>query len=236
MGGIGIKNREKHAVSRKLRLRLEKAWPILDLCGGQGRHALELCRRGFQDVTVLDYSNTLIDLGRKRAQEEGLNALFVQKDARDTALPDEKFRAIIVMASSFGYFVDESQNEMILREAFRLLARQGSLLMDLPSRDHVLTCLSPQSWHEANMDIVVCRERRLEEEIVYGREIVISKTKGLIRDAAYCTRLYSPDRISEMLRSVGFAEVIIHEGFVSSKKRGDYGLMSNRMIAIASKK
>jgi len=54
-------------------LGLEKSWPILDLCGGQGRHSLELARRGFQDVTVLDYSKVLVDLGRRRAQEERLN-------------------------------------------------------------------------------------------------------------------------------------------------------------------
>ena len=35
-------------------LGLEKSFSILDLCGGQGRHSLELSRRGFQDVTVLD--------------------------------------------------------------------------------------------------------------------------------------------------------------------------------------
>ena len=38
------------------RLELQKAWPIVDLCGGHGRHALELSSRGFQDVTVVDYS------------------------------------------------------------------------------------------------------------------------------------------------------------------------------------
>ena len=86
-------------------LGLETFWPILDLCGGQGRHSLELSRRGFQDVTVLDYSKALIDLGRESAQEERLNTLFLKKDARDTGLPSRRFRAIIVMASSFGYFV-----------------------------------------------------------------------------------------------------------------------------------
>ena len=35
-------------------LDLDKSAPILDLCGGQGRHSLELSRRGFMKVTVLD--------------------------------------------------------------------------------------------------------------------------------------------------------------------------------------
>ena len=216
-------------------LKLKKSCPILDICGGQGRHSLELSRRGFQDITVLDYSKVLIDLGRERAQREGLNTLFVRKDARDTGLPSQRFKVIIVIANSFGYFVDEGENEKILREAFRLLMPKGSLCLDLPHREHVLKNFSPQSWHEANEEIVVCRQRRMDEDIMYGREMVISKTKGMIRDATCCTRLYSPERITTMLRSAGFASFTIQKDFVSHGEKADYGLMTNRMIVIADK-
>ena len=217
-------------------LGLEKSWPILDLCGGQGRHSLELSRRGFQDVTVLDYSKALIDLGRKSAQEERLNTLFLKEDARNTNLPSRRFRSIITMASSFGYFVDEDQNEEILREAFRLLMPKGSLLLDLPNRDHVLNHFAPQSWHEANEEIIVCRNKSLDEDIIYGREMVISKRKGLIRDVTYCTRLYSPEKITVMLKSTGFDAISIQKDFVSHEDKLDYGLMNNRTIVIAHKK
>ncbi len=217
-------------------LKMEKSWPILDLCGGQGRHSLELSRRGFQDVTVLDYSEVLIRVGRERAREQGLNTTFVRGDARDADLPSQRFRVIIVMASSFGYFVDEEENEKILCEAFRLLIHKGSLLLDLPNRGYVLDSFSPQSWHEANGEIVVCRERSLDKEIIYSREMVISKNKGLIRDETYCTRLYSEGKIITMLTSAGFNSVSIHKDFVSHKEKGDYGCMNNRMIVVAHKK
>jgi D-alanine-D-alanine ligase len=217
-------------------LKLEKSWPILDLCGGQGRHSLELSRRGFQDVTVLDYSKFLIDLGRERAQKEGLNTTFVRKDARDTELPSQRFKVIMVIANSFGYFVDEYENKKVLREAFRLLMPKGSLCLDLPHTEHVLKNFTPQSWHEANEEIVVCRQRTLDGDIVYGREMVMSKMKGVIRDATYCTRLYSPEKITRLLRSAGFASVTIQKDFVSHGEEGDYGLMTNRMIVIADKK
>ena len=92
-------------------LELDRSWPILDLCGGQGRHSLELSRRGFQDVTVLDYSEVLINVGKEKAEKEGLNTRFVRTDARDTSLPDGRFRIIITMASSLGYFVERGENE-----------------------------------------------------------------------------------------------------------------------------
>jgi SAM-dependent methyltransferase len=59
---------------------------ILDLCGGHGRHALELCRRGFRDCTVLDYSQPLIDIGVRNAAAWSDSVRFVQGDARDTTL------------------------------------------------------------------------------------------------------------------------------------------------------
>ncbi len=216
-------------------LNMEKSLPILDLCGGQGRHSLEFSRRDFKDVTVVDYSSYLINLGREKARREGLKTIFIQSDARDTGLPDQRYRFIIIMASSFGYFVDEKEDEKILCEALRLLMPGGSFLLDLPNREYVLENFLPRSWHEANEDIVVCRERTLDKDIIFGREMVISKKKGLIRNMTYCTRLYSLEEISELLSSVGFSSITIQKDFVSHKEKGDYGCMTNRMIVTAQR-
>jgi D-alanine-D-alanine ligase len=216
-------------------LQVDKSWPVLDLCGGQGRHALELSRRGFKDVTVLDYSEYLVNLGKEKAQREGLNTFFIRNDARDTQLGSERFKIIFVMASSFGYFVEERENEKILYEANRLLMPRGKLLLDLPNKDYVLQNFSPESWHEADNDIVVCRQRRLEEDVLYSREKVISKSMGGVRDETYCTRLYSEEKIVEMLVACGFSSIDVQKNYVSHENRGDYGCMTNRMIVIARK-
>ena len=142
-----------------------------------------------------------MNLGRERAQKEDLNTTFVRKDARDTGFQSHMFRAVIVMGGSFGYIIDDKENERILCEAFRLLLPEGSLLLDLPDREYVLKNLNPYAWHEANEEIVVCRQRRLDDDMVYCREMVISKHKGLIRDENYCTRLYSREKITALLTS-----------------------------------
>lgn len=137
------------------------------------------------------------------------------------------------MANSFGYLLDKRENEKILYEAFRLLMPGGSLLLDLPNKEYMLQNFSPQSWHEANEEIVVCRQRALKKNVIFVWEIAISKTKGLIRDEKYCTRLYSAEKISELLRSVGFSSLNIQKDFVSQKEKADYRCMTNRMIVIA---
>lgn len=216
-------------------LHLDRSWPILDLCGGHGRHSLELSRRGFQHVTVLDYSGVLINVGKKRAQEEDLNTVFIRGDARNTNLSDGCARIIILMASSFGYFEETGENEKILREGYRLLVPDGKLLMDLPDRARVRENFIPQSWHEANEDVVVCRQRRLTEEAIHCREMVISKANGLIRDESYRMNLYSRAEIEILLKAAGFGRVLIQKDGPTHNLEGDYGCMTDRMIVIAQK-
>ena len=201
-------------------LRLDKSLPVVDLCGGHARHAIELCRRGFADVTVLDYSPYLIEVGRKNARSAGVNVTFVQADARETGLPQHHFSAAIVMANSFGYFCDAEDDRRFLAEAHRLLSAGGTLLLDLADRDHIVNNFKPISWHEADDDIVVCRERSLEDDLALSREMVISKNNGLIRDEAYCIRLYTAERISGLLQSTGFSAPTIHNSFSCHRKRG----------------
>jgi D-alanine-D-alanine ligase len=216
-------------------LGLDKEHSILDLCGGQGRHSLELSRRGYQDVTVLDYSKVLIDKGKSTARQQGLNTRFIQNDARETGLAEQSYQIVLIMASSLGYFLEETENTKILRECFRLLRPQGSLLLDLPNKEHVKNNLLPQSWHEADQDLICCRERVLKNDIVYSRELVLSRKQGFIRDETYCTRLYSPEKISSMLRDTGFSSIEIKTDMINREQNGNYGCMTNRMFVIAKK-
>jgi 2-polyprenyl-3-methyl-5-hydroxy-6-metoxy-1,4-benzoquinol methylase len=66
---------------------------VLDLCCGQGRHSLELARRGFQVVGV-DLSEALLYAARKRAESEGLSVTFLHCDMREIDFAGE-FDAVI---------------------------------------------------------------------------------------------------------------------------------------------
>ena len=184
---------------------------------------------------MLDYSKYLLDLGEKSAKREKLNTVFIQGDARNTGLPGQSFQFIIIMASSFGYFVNDDENRKILKEAFRLLMPEGTLLLDLPDRDYVRQNFNPFSCHKVNKDITVRRERELVGDIIYTRETVISEKKGCIRDGTYCTRLYSLEKISDLLYSVGFSSITCKKGVMRRKAEGDYGCMTNRMMVTAKK-
>jgi D-alanine-D-alanine ligase len=208
---------------------------VLDLCGGQGRHSLELARRGFKDLTVLDYSGYLLDLGRNKANEEDLNIQFIRGDARCTGLPDDRFHYIILMASSFGYFANDSGNLKILGESYRVLLSGGKLMLDIPDRDYILNNFRPSSFHKVNDDISVRRNRIIRGNLIYSKETVISVMKGCIRENTYCMRLYSADNLKKLLLKAGFKMVLFHRDFMNRSDRGDFGCMTNRVVAIAEK-
>jgi D-alanine-D-alanine ligase len=218
-------------------LGLYPAARILDVCGGQGRHALELARRGYQHLTVLDYSDFLLDRGRWEAAVAGVNVTFCQGDARDMPLPTAAFDIVLLMANSFGYFVDAADDHRVLTEVARILATGGSFLLDLIDRDIALRQFCPESWHEATEDIVVCWKRELAHDVIRVRELVLSKATGVLRDRAYAERLYSPEAIHRLLTEVGFYNIVIQHGaFVYDPDQStDYGLATNRMLVTAIK-
>ena len=216
-------------------LNLRKSSPILDLCGGQGRHALELSRRGFSRVTLLDYSGYLVRLGKRKAVEEGLETVFVRADARNTGMRDQVFSVILILGSSFGYFEDETENQKILDEAFRLLSRDGELFLDLPDRDFVLKHFKPVVNHSVDDDIEVTRTRTHQNDVIYCRETVNSRSRGPVRERTYCTRLYTPESISFRLTAAGFANILFKKDFMCRESEGDFGTMTSRMIVRAQK-
>jgi D-alanine-D-alanine ligase len=114
VGNPALTRREVEVVERALRLRPTER--ILDLCGGQGRHALELAWCGYQAVTVLDYADFLLQRGRCAAAESGLHVVFCRGDVRATAFPPGSFDVVLLMANSFGYFADTEDDCRLLTD------------------------------------------------------------------------------------------------------------------------
>ena len=208
---------------------------ILDLCGGHGRHSLELCARAFSWCTVLDYSRYLIDYARTCATGHNYQIDFIQADAKSTGLPPESFDHVLIMGNSLGYASEPAADRKILAEAKRVLRPGGWLLIDVTNGTAVRDSFNPSAWHEIGTDIVVCRQREMEGNIVYAREMVLSKEKGLLRDRTYSIRLYESQTVGTLVEQAGFRGVNVHTNFSPHDREGDYGFMNHRMLAAGQK-
>jgi len=204
---------------------------ILDLCGGHGRHSLELSRRGFSRCTLVDYSEFLLTQARSQAKRYNFPINCIQADARSMGLASQIFDHALIMGNSLGYLPDPSADWKILIESKRVLRPGGWILIDLAEGGAVRSKFKPEAWHEIGEDILVCRRRELETDAVSVREMVLSKTKGLIRDRTYSIRFYEPAKISELLEEAGFEGVRTITDFSPHMDQGDYGFMNHRMIA-----
>jgi D-alanine-D-alanine ligase len=208
---------------------------ILDLCGGHGRHALELCRRGYAHCTVLDYARPLLEIGKQTAAREGLAVEFVQGDARRTAWADGSFDHVLILGNSLGYIAEPDADLEILKESARLLKPGGGLVLDVTDGEAVSDHVMPQAWHEIGEDMVVCRQREVHDGCVNAREMVLSKTAGLIRDRTYRIRLYTAKELTALVDRAGLGDIQVHTNATAQAAEADVGCMNHRLVVTARK-
>lgn len=205
---------------------------ILDLCGGHGRHTLELCSRGYRNLTLADYSFCLLSTAIQTASAEGLKINLLQVDARTVPFSQASFDHVLILGNSLGYVQSPSGDRDILSEVFRLLRPGGSVVVDVTDGQALERSFTPVAWHEIEDDLVVCRQRHLTSGTVQAREMVLSKSTGLVRDRTYAIRLYHAETLEQSLKETGFDRVAIH---TTSSLGQDLGFMTHRMLGIGHK-
>jgi D-alanine-D-alanine ligase len=209
---------------------------ILDLCCGQGRHCLELARRGFRNVTGVDRSRYLVRLARKRAQTEGLQILFKEGDARNPRLTENSFDCVAIMGNSFGYFSNKQDDEKVLTAVGKLLRPTGQLVLDITDGAHMAEHFDRRSWEWIDEHHFVCRERSISQdgERLISREVIVHDELGVIADQFYAERLYTREAIARLLEKTGFRNVR-HHGHAEalSDRDQDLGMMARRILLTA---
>jgi D-alanine-D-alanine ligase len=209
---------------------------ILDLCCGQGRHCLELARRGFKHVMGLDRSRYLVRLAKKRAQTESLQVLFKEGDARNPRLPENSVDCVAIMGNSFGYFSNKQDDEKVLSAVGKILRPSGQLVLDITDGAHMHENFERRSWEWIDEHHFVCRERSISQdgERLISREVIVHDEMGVIADQFYAERLYTRESIAKLLEKTGFRNVR-HHGHTEalSDREQDLGMMARRILLSA---
>lgn len=183
---------------------LELAAPlkILDLACGFGRHTNRLAKLG-HTVTGVDYMPGFLDLARKNAAEMGVQVNYLQGDMRQVDFQDE-FDLVMLMFTSFGYFED-SENEQVVKNMAQALKPGGRLVLDTLNRDLVLKDLPPAEVLEKGSDLLI---NRFSFDVLAGRfhnrRIVIRN--GIRKDKPYSVRMYNATEIRRLLDGAGLAD------------------------------
>jgi SAM-dependent methyltransferase len=211
-------------------LKLRPGEKVLDLCCGQGRHAVRLAREGLA-VTGLDMTESYLELAKTAADKAGVELDLVQGDMRELAFEGE-FDAVINMFTAFGYFDDEADDQRVLDGAARALKPEGRILLDLLNRDWVAANYV-RSERRTGPDGTVFVEDR-EFDSVSGRnhvEFTIIDPDGTERTTGHHIRLYVATEMSRMLTRAGLTVQRIYGGYEGEP----LSVESRRMIVVATK-
>jgi SAM-dependent methyltransferase len=211
-------------------LELQPGARVLDIPCGEGRHSIELAKRGFR-VTGLDFNPNAIAAAMKRAAEAGVEPFFMTLDMRELDASEE-YDAVVCFFTSFGYFSDD-ENLDFARRVARALRPEGRFLLDLHIAESVYPIFREREWSWVSKEppMRVLEERRLDLDsgrmestwTFIGEGETVSRWTSL--------RLYSYRELQSLLKEAGFSRL---QSFETGKME-PFRMGSSRLSVLAIK-
>lgn len=188
---------------------------VLDLCCGQGRHAIPLALRGYR-VTGLDLSETLLDHARAEAARLGAAVRWAHGDASQLPFVEE-FDAVINVFTSFGYFESDDENQAVLAQVYKALRPGGLFLLDLMHRDALMRYYQPYGVTHGEGGTLITEERRFDQ--LRGRShvhVTLILADGRRSEHDYSMRAYTPSELATMFARAGLEVAASYGGLDGS--------------------
>jgi SAM-dependent methyltransferase len=166
---------------------------ILQLHCGDGLHALELSRRGYQ--TIGTHKSNLTLNGARIGQDPRVQ--IIVEDMRSLAHPPGSLEAVLFLWQSFGFFSERS-NRDILRQIRTLLQPGGRLIMDLYQPSFFERQIGTRQYLVGDTMVT-------EKKTMRGSRLnVVISYDGQREPDVFDWRLYSPFEIIELAQLYGF--------------------------------
>jgi ubiquinone/menaquinone biosynthesis C-methylase UbiE len=201
---------------------------ILDLCCGQGRHAVPLSRAGYR-VTGLDRSTFLLGQAQQAASQAGVEVQWVRGDMRRLPWVGQ-FDACVNLFTAFGYFEDEAENQEVLHQVSRILKPGGLFFLDVSNRDYYLLHLWPNGWRRHGRAVIL--EETDFDPVTCRFTMTFTWAEGARWESLrHSVRHYTAPELAGMLTRAGLTPVEYYGDFDGQ----EFGLYSKRLIIVAQK-
>jgi len=169
---------------------------ILDLACGPGRHAAELDRLGGH-VVGFDLSRAMLRRARERTR-----ARLVRGDMRALPFRDGSFALAVNLFTSFGYFLDDAEHRLVVRQVAAALAPGGHFVLDYLNAEQVRRTIQ-LSEQAKGLDVLVRRRIDSANRFVI-KEIEL---RGRARSFQERVRLYGADELAALCVDAGLRVV-----------------------------
>jgi len=187
---------------------------VLDLACGTGRHSLELVRQGFSVVGV-EISPELVEIAKRDAEAQGLEATFLEGDLRELDFEGEFDIVLNLNDGAVGYFETDEENHRTFEVISRALKSGGQNLIQVPNVLYARARLPQRSWiPSSNMVELVEHRWNKKDRYMEGAMIPLrfgEVLEGLDKRIEFRQRLYDVDELREIYASVGMTfERVFH--------------------------
>lgn len=191
-------------------LKLKKGAALLDLCCGPGRHAVEFARRGLA-VTGFDFSAEYLKEAAARAKKKKLPLRLERGDMRRLKFEGE-FDAAVNLFTSFGYFLNFSEDVKTLKGVVRALKPGGLFMLDLINGAWVRKNFRERCWWELE-DHYLLESVKLDGDGTHSTWTRVDRKNGRARSRTFFTRLYDRARLGAALKKAGLKPLKFWGGF-----------------------
>lgn len=219
---------EEH-VEKALALTKPAGKSVLDLCCGPGRCSMALAKRGFS-VTGVDRTKFLLDKARAEARAAGIRVEWVQKDMRDFVRANS-FDLALSMFTSFGYFDDNREDLLVLKNIVASLKPGGACLIELLGKEYLAKIFQPTISNLLPDGTVMVQRHEIFDDWTRVRNEWLLIKSGKVKRFEFHHTVYSGQELRDRMRSAGFADVTLY----GSLEGVPYGPDAERLVAVGHK-
>lgn len=203
---------------------------VLDVPCGNGRHAIELARRG-HCVTGVDLSREFLDLATKAASDASLSIDWRLGDMRNLAtcgFAPSSFDAAYCFGNSFGY-LDRANAAAFFEALAALLQPGGKIAIDTSmAAESILANPAIRRWHRTGDMFVLSDPRYVSEAARLDIDYTFIR-RGSIQTSPSSSYIFTASELILMLNRAGFEAVKLHGGIAGER----FQLGSPRLILTA---
>lgn len=216
-------------VAKLLKLAKPRGKSALDLCCGPGRCSIALAKRGFS-VTGVDRTKFLLDKARAKARAARVKIEFLQQDMRDFVRPNS-FNLALSMFTSFGYFDNKHEDQLVLQNIFKSLKPGGVCVIELLGKERLAKVLQPTNSNTLPDGTVIVERHEIFDDWTRIRNEWLLIRNGRTKSFKFHHTIYSGQELRDLLERAGFASVSLYGDLSGSP----YGPNSERLVALARK-
>ena len=182
---------------------------LLDLCCGTGTLTVLLAKDGYEMIGA-DSSPDMLSVAREKAEETGVNVLFLCQSAEELDLYGTVDAAVSSL-DSFNYLEPESLPE-VLHRLYLFIRPGGLLIFDIRSKEW-LKQLDGSTFVDEDDDVLCLWRADYDEEedlIVYGMDLF--SRSGMLWERQreeHVEYAYEEEEIVHLLTEAGFESVRI---------------------------